>query len=97
MLRHYLTYLIHSWGIDKFRTVTEQYFGQGFQPLHDLPAFTMPTYHGWNEQGDGKLWYGVHVVNGRLRGDAKKALRWGVCTSSIQFTHSLKAPGCCNP
>ena len=34
-----------------------------------------PLLLGWEEQGDGKLWYGVHVVNGRLRGDAKKALR----------------------
>ena len=70
-----LKYLIHSWGIEKFKSVTEQYMGKAFEPLADLPPFTMPTYHGWNEQGDGKLWYGVHVVNGRLRGDAKKALR----------------------
>ena len=70
-----LKYLIHSWGVEKFKAVTEQYMGKAFQPLADLPPFTMPTYHGWNEQGDGKLWYGVHVVNGRLRGDAKKALR----------------------
>ena len=70
-----LKYLIHSWGVEKFKSVVEQYMGKSFQPLADLPPFTMPTYHGWNEQGDGKLWYGVHVVNGRLRGDAKKALR----------------------
>lgn len=27
------------------------------------------------EQGDGKLAYGVFVQNGRIKGDAKKALR----------------------
>jgi|AntAceMinimDraft_1070359.scaffolds.fasta_scaffold12744_1 sulfite reductase (ferredoxin) len=70
-----LKYLVHEWGVEKFRAVTEQYMGKAFAPLHDLPEFTMPTYHGWNDQGDGKMWYGVHVVNGRLRGDAKKALR----------------------
>ena len=70
-----LKYLIHSWGVEKFKSVVEQYMGRAFEPLADLPPFEMPTYHGWNEQGDGKLWYGVHVVNGRLRGDAKKALR----------------------
>jgi sulfite reductase beta subunit-like hemoprotein len=32
-------------------------------------------YLGWGEQGDGKLWYGIYVQNGRLKGDAKKALR----------------------
>lgn len=26
-------------------------------------------------QGDGKLYYGIYVQNGRLKGDAKKALR----------------------
>ncbi|EEH55473.1 uncharacterized protein MICPUCDRAFT_34650 [Micromonas pusilla CCMP1545] len=70
-----LKYLIHSWGVEKFKSVTEQYMGKQFEPLADLPEFTVPTYHGWNDQGDGKMWYGVHVVNGRLRGDAKKALR----------------------
>ena len=70
-----LKYLIESWGVEKFKKVVEQYMGKTFSPLAELPPFTMPTYHGWNEQGDGKLWYGVHVVNGRLRGDAKKALR----------------------
>jgi len=70
-----LKYLVHSWGIEKFRSVVEQYYGKKFEPLADLPPFEMKTYLGWEEQGDGKLWYGVHVVNGRLRGDAKKALR----------------------
>ena len=26
-------------------------------------------------QGDGKLYYGIHVQNGRLKGEAKRALR----------------------
>eukprot|EP00227_Mantoniella_beaufortii_P007539 CAMPEP_0197590808 /NCGR_PEP_ID=MMETSP1326-20131121/12228_1 /TAXON_ID=1155430 /ORGANISM="Genus nov. species nov., Strain RCC2288" /LENGTH=629 /DNA_ID=CAMNT_0043156089 /DNA_START=64 /DNA_END=1950 /DNA_ORIENTATION=+ len=70
-----LKYLIDSWGIDKFKAVSEQYMGKKFLPMAELPAWEMPTYLGWHEQGDGKLWYGVHVVNGRVRGDAKKALR----------------------
>ena len=32
-------------------------------------------YHGWIEQGDGKLAYGIPVVNGRLKGAMKVALR----------------------
>lgn len=28
-----LKYLIHEWGIDKFRTVTEQYYGKRFEPF----------------------------------------------------------------
>mmetsp|Transcript_1137 Transcript_1137/g.3338 ORF Transcript_1137/g.3338 Transcript_1137/m.3338 type:complete len:687 (+) Transcript_1137:92-2152(+) len=70
-----LKYLVHSWGVEKFTSVTEQYFGKKFQPIAPLPEFEFKSYLGWNDQGDGKLWYGVHVQNGRLRGDLKKALR----------------------
>ena len=70
-----LKYLVNEWGIDKFRAVTEQYFGKKLGMYRPLPAWELQTYLGWHEQGDGKLWYGVHVVNGRLRGAMKQALR----------------------
>ena len=40
-----------------------------------LPAWQFQDYLGWEEQGDGKLAYGIFVMNGRLKGDMKKALR----------------------
>ena len=70
-----LKYLVNEWGIDKFRAVTEQYMGKKFSMYRPLPTWELKTYLGWHEQGDGKLWYGVHVVNGRLRGAMKQALR----------------------
>jgi len=70
-----LKYLVHSWGIDRFRSVTEQYFGKTFSEFKPLPPWKMETYLGWGEQGDGKLYNGISVQNGRLRGDMKKALR----------------------
>ena len=70
-----LKYLVESWGMERFKTVTEGYYGKKFEPGMELAPFELPTYLGWNEQGDGKLLYGVHVQNGRLRGEMKKALR----------------------
>eukprot|EP00239_Pterosperma_sp_CCMP1384_P005938 CAMPEP_0197855808 /NCGR_PEP_ID=MMETSP1438-20131217/27311_1 /TAXON_ID=1461541 /ORGANISM="Pterosperma sp., Strain CCMP1384" /LENGTH=676 /DNA_ID=CAMNT_0043471047 /DNA_START=58 /DNA_END=2088 /DNA_ORIENTATION=+ len=70
-----LKYLIATWGIDKFRTVTEQYFGKSFQAEAPLPAWEMKTYLGWMDQGDGKEAYGISVMNGRLKGAQKMALR----------------------
>jgi sulfite reductase (ferredoxin) len=70
-----LKYLVHEWGIDKFRAVTEQYMGKKFGLSRALPPWELKTYLGWGDQGDGRLFYGVHVVNGRLRGEMKKALR----------------------
>ncbi|CAI5957879.1 unnamed protein product [Closterium sp. NIES-65] len=76
-----LKYLIRDWGIDRFRTVTEQYFGKQFQPFRPLPEWQSKPYVGWGEQvsraalGDGRLYYGLHIENGRIKGEAKKALR----------------------
>ncbi|KAG2498567.1 hypothetical protein HYH03_003318 [Edaphochlamys debaryana] len=70
-----LKYLIDEWGIDRFRTVFEQYFGKKIQAFKPLPAWEYRDYLGWGEQGDGKLYYGIYVQNGRLKGEVKKALR----------------------
>lgn len=70
-----LKYLVQEWGIDKFRSVCEQYMGKKFQPSVQLPKWEYKDYMGWGEQGDGKLFYGVFVQNGRIKGEAKKALR----------------------
>mmetsp|Transcript_3426 Transcript_3426/g.11212 ORF Transcript_3426/g.11212 Transcript_3426/m.11212 type:complete len:360 (+) Transcript_3426:3-1082(+) len=70
-----LKYLVDSWGIERFTQVVEQYYGKTVEPYRPLPKWEFKTYYGWGEQGDGKLYYGVHVQNGRLKGEAKKALR----------------------
>ncbi|KAG2492809.1 hypothetical protein HYH03_008969 [Edaphochlamys debaryana] len=70
-----LKYVIAEWGLDKFRTVFEQYFGKAVAPSVPLPAWEYRDYLGWGDQGDGKLYYGIYVQNGRVKGEAKKALR----------------------
>jgi sulfite reductase (ferredoxin) len=70
-----MKYVVESWGIDKFRTVVEQYFGKKIQPFKLIVPFKFQSYLGWHEQGDGQLFFGVHVENGRIKGEAKKALR----------------------
>ncbi len=40
-----------------------------------MPKWEFQDYLGWGEQGDGKLFYGLYVQNGRIKGDMKKALR----------------------
>lgn len=70
-----LKYLIAEWGMDKFRSVAEQYYGKRFAPAEALPAWRYLSYLGWQEQGDGRLAYGVYVRNGRVKGEAKRTLR----------------------
>ena len=55
--------------------MTEQYYAKKILDFHPLPEWKFVAYHGWQEQGDGKLFYGIPVMNGRLKGEAKTALR----------------------
>lgn len=45
-----MKYLISSWGIEKFRSVVEQYYGKKFEPVHKLPEWEFKSYLGWHEQ-----------------------------------------------
>ncbi|KAK1306862.1 hypothetical protein QJS10_CPA10g00188 [Acorus calamus] len=70
-----MKYLINEWGIEKFQSVVEQYYGKKFEPFRDLPEWEFKSYLGWHEQGDGALFCGLHVDNGRIGGKMKKTLR----------------------
>ncbi|OVA19108.1 Nitrite/Sulfite reductase ferredoxin-like domain [Macleaya cordata] len=70
-----MKYLISSWGIEKFRSVVEQYYGKKFEPFRELPEWEFKSYLGWHEQGDGGLFCGLHVDNGRIGGKMKSTLR----------------------
>ncbi|NP_001413911.1 sulfite reductase [ferredoxin], chloroplastic [Lathyrus oleraceus] len=70
-----MKYLIDSWGIDKFRNVVEEYYGKKFEPFRSLPEWEFKSYLGWHQQGDGGLFCGLHVDNGRIAGKMKTALR----------------------
>ncbi|OWM73505.1 sulfite reductase 1 [ferredoxin], chloroplastic [Punica granatum] len=70
-----MKYLVDSWGIEKFRSVVEQFYGKKFEPIRDLPEWEFKSYLGWQKQGDSGWFYGLHVDNGRIGGKMKKTLR----------------------
>ena len=74
-----MKYLLHDWGVEKFKETAEGYFGKKFAPYKPLPAFKYHDYLGWNEQGDGKLFLGISIENGRIKDEGtfrlKTALR----------------------
>jgi sulfite reductase (ferredoxin) len=61
-----MKYLLHDWGVEKFKQTVEGYFGQPIQPLKPLPAWKYLEFFGWQEQGDGKLFLGLSIQNGRV-------------------------------
>jgi sulfite reductase (ferredoxin) len=74
-----MKYLIADWGVEKFCAQVEQYWGKSLQPLKPTAEFKFLNFLGWHEQGDGKLFLGLSVENGRVKDDGafqlKTALR----------------------
>jgi sulfite reductase (ferredoxin) len=64
-----MKYLLEDWGVERFRAQVEAYFGKPFELFRPLPEFKYLDFLGWNEQGDGKLFYGISIQNGRIKDD----------------------------
>jgi len=70
-----MKYLVHTLGIDSFRKLVESYFGKEIQPWRKTQEFKYNDWMGWWKQGDGKLFYGLHIDNGRVKNDGKLQLK----------------------
>ncbi len=62
-----MKYLINDWGVAKFKAKVEEYFGKTIAPYRSLPPWKYQDFLGWHEQGDGKLFFGLSVENGRVK------------------------------
>lgn len=64
-----LKYTIDDHGIDWFRSEVERYANKPMAPFRPLPAWQHRDYLGWHEQGDGRLFVGLSIENGRIKDD----------------------------
>ena len=74
-----LKYLVHDEGIEWMRHKVEEYYGSKLKDCTADDVVEHRDHMGWDEQGDGRCFYGFNVENGRLYDDQqrawKKALR----------------------
>jgi len=70
-----LKYLIHDWGVEKFTKQVESYFGKPLEPFREIAKWKYQDYLGWHEQGDGKLFFGLSIVNGRIKDEGDFRLK----------------------
>merc|ERR1712176_1495817 len=74
-----MKYLLYTLGIDNFRKLVESYYGKKIEPWRTVKEWKYNDWMGWWEQGDGKLFYGLHVESGRVKNEGdfnlKRALR----------------------
>lgn len=74
-----LKYLIHNWGLDRFKQKVEEYYGAELPAPRPVHVQALNDGMGWHAQGDGRFFYGLNVENGRIKDEGlyrlKAALR----------------------
>ncbi|BAY28703.1 sulfite reductase, ferredoxin dependent [Nostoc carneum NIES-2107] len=85
-----LKYLLHDWGVEKFRAKVEEYFGKAIAPFKELPEFKYHDFLGWHEQGDGKLFLGLSIDNGRVKDEGSFQLKTALREIVEQFNLPIR-------
>ena len=70
-----LKYTIEDRGVEWFKEELNKRLGWNLEPTKDFYFESTTDRYGWNEDSDGHWTYGLFVEGGRLRGEAKKAVR----------------------
>lgn len=68
-----LKYLVHDQGIGWMRHKVEEYYGTKLKDCTPDDVVEHRDHMGWDEQGDGRCFYGFNVENGRLYDDDQRA------------------------
>src|SRR5207244_141865 len=85
-----IKYLVHDWGVAKFREVLAGYIGGALQPPRPLDVTGYETHLGWHPQGDGRWYYGLSVENGRVKDEGTLRLRTGLRALVERFEPSVR-------
>lgn len=99
-----MKYLIHEWGLAKFKSTVEEYLSQAEsicgvlrgtvpRPLpvpHPADVTEHHDHLGWHEQGDGKWFLGVYVENGRIKDEGAVQLKSALRTLLTQYRPGVR-------
>lgn len=73
-----MKYLIHDIGLPAFKAKVEEYFGGPLPEPHPSDVTGVEDHIGWHEQGDGKLFLGVNIENGRIKDEGELRIKSGL-------------------
>jgi sulfite reductase (ferredoxin) len=85
-----IKYLVHDWGVEKFRQVLSEYVGGVLHEPKPVQVSGFDLHLGWHPQGDGKWYYGLSVENGRVKDDGSFRLRSGLRAIIERFQPDLR-------
>jgi sulfite reductase (ferredoxin) len=75
-----LKYVVHDWGVEKFRAVLSEYVGAPLAEPKPVTVSGLDQHLGWREQGDGRYYYGLSIENGRVKDEGPLRLRTALRT-----------------
>jgi sulfite reductase (ferredoxin) len=73
-----LKYVLEAWGVERFRRELECRLGHALAAPRPLLWYRAEDYLGWHPQGDGKWFYGIRVISGRIQDTARQRIRSGL-------------------
>ena len=73
-----LKYVIANHGLDFFREKVEAHLGRKLAPARDVAITDVDDHMGWHEQGDGNLFLGINIENGRIKDDGTLRIKSGL-------------------
>jgi len=85
-----MKYLIHTWGIDRFRDEVETRLGYALQPFAPMPALANELHLGWQAQGDDRWFLGISVENGRIADVGDLRLKSGLRAAVESFRPDVR-------
>jgi sulfite reductase (ferredoxin) len=70
-----IKYIVHDWGVAKFRQVLTDYIGGELRAPVPIEVGGFEPHLGWQPQGNGRWYYGISVENGRVKDEGSFQLR----------------------
>src|SRR5262249_31833499 len=85
-----IKYVVHDWGVAKFREVLETYVSFPLELARGVAVTRLSRHLGWHAQGDGKFFYGISVENGRIKDGGAFRLRTALRTLVGQLRPQIR-------
>jgi len=61
-----LKYVVDAMGLDWVKAELERRLGRPLEPARPMPGFQVQDHQGWHAQGDGRWYFGLPIMSGRI-------------------------------